>query len=518
MKTKAVLYCRVSTKEQEETGYSLPSQEKLLTEYAERKDLDVIRTFAIAESASGAKQRVIFAEMMAYLTKNNIHVLLCEKVDRLTRNMKEAVVANDWIEEDENRHIHFVKQNLDIHKFAKSDEKFRWDIEIVLAKKFISNLSEEVKKGQAEKISQGGMPAKPPMGYKTIGDKGHKSHIIDENYAPFIRKIFEYYGSGNYSMRATNEKVYQEGLRTVAGKKLMKGMLDQILRNPFYCGSFLWKGKVYKGIHESIVSKELYDKVQHVRTRKVTPHYSKHSHQFRKMMACIECGGTITGETQKGTVYYHCSHYHQECTQKRYFLEGEIEEQLFDAFNVFSAITAEEAEQIKTKIKANHAQEIEYKENTLRTLNDSYNRSQKRLDNLYDDRLDGKISMEFWEKKQSEIKQEQEAVLQQISKMKSEEAKYFEIWLNILDLATRAQEIYEKRNPEERRLLLSHIFSNMELSDEKLNYTLKKPVEALAKRIQGAKMSEKIFERQKSLAAQSSNAVFINEINTLLPR
>src|SRR3989344_2541898 len=211
---KCAPYCRVSSKEQEETGYSLPSQEKLLIEYANRKGFEVAKVFSVAESASGSRQRKIFAEMMEYVEKNNVQILLCEKVDRLTRNLKEAVVANDWIEANEERQIHFVKQNLVIHKNAKSDEKFRWDIEIVLAKKYISNLSEEVKKGQKEKIAQGWLPAKPPLGYTTIGDKGHKIHVIDEDVARHIRKMFEWYATGNYSIARVEKELYEAGLRT----------------------------------------------------------------------------------------------------------------------------------------------------------------------------------------------------------------------------------------------------------------------------------------------------------------
>ena len=67
------------------------------------------------------------------------------------------------------------------------------DIEIVLAKKFIANLSEEVKKGQKEKLAQGWLPTKPPIGYKTTGDKGHKIHVIDNEKAPFMKDMFELY-------------------------------------------------------------------------------------------------------------------------------------------------------------------------------------------------------------------------------------------------------------------------------------------------------------------------------------
>src|SRR3989338_937262 len=252
-KNEAVIYCRVSSKEQEETGYSLPAQEKLLTEYAQRKGLGILKVFSVAESASGAKQRKIFGEMMEYMRKKGIQILLCEKVDRLTRNLKEAVVANDWLEANEERQLHYVKQNLVIHKNAKSDEKFRWDIEIVLAKKFISNLSEEVKKGQKEKIAQGWLPTAPPLGYKTIGEKGHKIHIIDEAKVPLVKKMFELYGSGNYSLEKLTEVLQNDGLKNMLGRKVSKAQIHAQFSNPFYIGKIVWNNKEYAGKHEPLV-------------------------------------------------------------------------------------------------------------------------------------------------------------------------------------------------------------------------------------------------------------------------
>ena len=516
--SSAVLYCRVSSKEQEETGYSLPSQEKLLNEYANRKDFEVIKIFSVAESASGSKQRKVFAEMMAFIEKHDIKNLIVEKVDRLTRNLKEAVVANDWIDDDKDRKIHFVKQNLIIHQNAKSDEKFRWDIEIVLAKKYIANLSEEVKKGQAEKLAQGWLPTKPPIGYKTIGDKGHKIHIIDTEVSPFIKKAFELYASGNYSMEAVRQQLIKEGFRTRAGRKPAKSIIENILNEHFYYGAMQWKDILYVDAkHKPIISKELFDKAQNVRKGGTIPSYTKRTLQFRKMMKCGECGGTITGEIQKGIVYYHCTHY-RGCTQKPYTPEGEIEEQLMGVFEFFKNITPEEAEAIKAKIKANHVQEIEYKESTLKTLNNRYMQLQSRLDVLYNDRLDQKISTATWESKQSEINKEQEDIRSQMERIKNVETKYFEIWLNILDLAHRAKEIYEKRSPEERRLLLSHIFSNLVLKDKKVLPLLKKPLEVLSKRVQEKIDTKNIFEPKKTLVSKRQNTSSEVLCPSLLPR
>lgn len=514
---QAVIYCRVSSKEQEETGYSLSSQEKLLVEYANRKSLETAKIYSVAESASGSKQRAVFSEMMAYITKHDIKNLLVEKVDRLTRNLKEGVVANDWIDEDPERRLHFVKQNLVIHKNAKSDEKFRWDIEIVLAKKYISNLSEEVKKGQTEKIAQGWLPTKPPIGYRTVGEKGHKIHVIDAEKSPFIKKAFEYYASGNFSLMALRDRLYADGLRSASGGKLAKSRLNDLLRDPFYYGALRWNDVVYqRGSHEPLVSQELFKKAQDVLSGKTTPHYRRHEFQFRKKLTCGECGGGITAEIQKGTVYYHCNHY-RACTQKKFTPEKKIEEQIFGVFSFFENITPTEAEQIKAKIKENHAQEVEYKETALKALDTRYNALQRRLDVLYDDRLDSRISTEVWEQKQKEIVDEQAAIIEQKKQLKSEEARYFEVWLNILDLARRAREIYERRSPDEKRLLLAHIFSNLMLKDEKVTYTLTAPIQVLAKRVQQRIDAEKSFEPAKRGSKKGKSDSFESLHPALLP-
>src|SRR3990167_6414652 len=158
---KAVLLCRVSSREQEETGYSLPAQEKLLKGYAEKLVFGVTKIFSISESASGRKQREIFSSMTEYVKKNNIKIIICEKVDRLTRNFKDAVMIDEWLEEDEERQVHLVKDSLILHKNSRSQDKLNWGIRILFAKNYIDNLSEEVKKGQKEKLSQGWLPCRP---------------------------------------------------------------------------------------------------------------------------------------------------------------------------------------------------------------------------------------------------------------------------------------------------------------------------------------------------------------------
>ena len=92
----AVIYTRVSSREQEQEGFSLDAQSRLLREYAERNGLQIVRPFEDVETAkaTGRKQ---FGEMIAFLRKNHhiCRTLLVEKTDRLYRNFKDAVTLQE---------------------------------------------------------------------------------------------------------------------------------------------------------------------------------------------------------------------------------------------------------------------------------------------------------------------------------------------------------------------------------------------------------------------------------------
>ena len=85
----AVLYARVSSKEQEREGFSIPAQTKLLRSYAERNDFKVVATFIDVETAKQAG-RTNFGNMLVFLRNNSgIKIILVEKTDRLYRNFKD---------------------------------------------------------------------------------------------------------------------------------------------------------------------------------------------------------------------------------------------------------------------------------------------------------------------------------------------------------------------------------------------------------------------------------------------
>ena len=464
MKNKSVIYARVSSKEQEETGYSLPAQEKLITEYSVRKELEIDKLFSIAESASGAKQRKVFTDMMAYLSKKKINILLCEKVDRITRNFKEALVINDWLEEDPNRQIHFVKQNLVIHKNAKSDEKFRWDIEIVLAKKYISNLSEEVRKGQKEKIAQGWLPTKPPLGYKTSGDKGHKIHTIDTDVSPYIKEMFALYATGNYSTPSLGDKMFNLGFRSRAGGRVVKSKIHKLLSDPFYYGKFVWNGEVYEGKHEPIISKDLFDDVRAKMNRVSAPYHNKHAQEFRGKVFCGGCQKTVTWERQKGHWYGGCKQCKAQIGEKtKYIRQEDLERDLLAHIASVAPQNEKVIDVLRQALKESHGEEIERHDTQTRSINNQLERIQQRMRVMYEDKLDGRITGEFYDERIKQFGEEKDGLVGSLKKLEEDNTEYYRIGFAIHELALKAKDIYLNQNAtiEERRLLLAYAFSNI---------------------------------------------------------
>ncbi len=488
---KAVLFCRVSSKEQEVEGYSLPAQEKLLRGHAERLSLEVIRVFSISESAGGKSQRKIFNEMMGFVKKNGIKIIICEKVDRLTRNFKDAVVIDDWLEGDEERQVHLVKDSLTLHKNSRSQEKLNWGIRILFAKNHIDNLSEEVKKGQKEKIAQGWFPSHPKLGYKTVGEKGHKIHVLDEEKAPMVKRAFELYASGNYSLSKLVALLNGEGLRMASGSKLVKSRLHGLLSDPFYHGWILWNGELHKGEHQTLITKELFDKVQRLLKGRATPKYGKHNHLFRGLIRCSGCGGSITWEVHSGIVYGHCNHYHN-CGQTTWSKEKDVEYQILPVLAALKLKSPRVAEWVRKALKESHKDEVEYNTASITALNVQLSRLEKRLEGLYEDKLDGKITGEFYERKSKEYKADKDDVVEQIKKHTQAGSRHRELGVNFYDLSQKGEQVYLKLKdkPEKKRGLLKMVFSRMVLDEGRLITTYSKAFQLLFEAVQATNSSK----------------------------
>ena len=222
--TRVVIYVRVSSKDQEAEGFSIPAQVRLLREYAASKGFVIVREFEDVETAK-VSGRTHFNEMLAYLKKHHAscRTILAEKTDRLYRNLKDWVTLDDLDVE-----IHFVKENEIASRSSGSSEKLIHGIKVLMAKNVIDNLSEEARKGMLEKARSGIYPSFAPVGYRNVdGPNGKRIIVPDPATAGVITELFARFRTGRYSLERLVEELRGEGM-TLRGQKLYRSTAHQI--------------------------------------------------------------------------------------------------------------------------------------------------------------------------------------------------------------------------------------------------------------------------------------------------
>ena len=463
---QTLLYARVSSKDQEREGYSIPAQLKLLREYARAHDLQIVREFVDVETAkaSGRKQ---FGEMLRFFRQNHgCRTLIVEKTDRLYRNFRDCVALEDLEVE-----IHLPKEGQIISKEAKSQAKLVHGIQVVIARNYIENLREEVCKGMREKAEQGIYPSRPLLGYRN--NKLERTIEVEPDKAPIAQRIFELYGTGKHSLSNLRRVVASE-----TGRLFAKGYRDKILKNPFYSGFFLWKGKTYKGTHTPLVSSELYERVQGVFRSHNRPKQRKHQFAFSGLLRCSYDNCAVTAEVKKGRyIYYHCTGYRGKCALP-YFREeklgvrlGQVLKDIYvpdDVLGWLQGALLRGQDHVR-KEKQQQQQRLQ------RRLADV----QRRIDQACLNKLDGKISEEFWLRKTNEWNLEEQQVLLAIQGLEEVKPDRMLDGVRILELANKAYFLYLRQNPTEQGKLLRIVLSNCLVDAASLYPTYRKPFDLI---------------------------------------
>ena len=209
-------------------------------------------------------------------------------------------------------------------------EKFQFSISLGLAKYYSDAVSDNVKRSIEQKLRKGEWLAKAPYGYKNIINTDKNKDVIVEEYeAHIVRKVFEMYASGIYSMDMLRNRI-----KVDFGILWGKSFIDKMLKRHFYYGVMEVKEQLYPHRYPPIISKELFDQVQAVKNgfnKKIKYKYAGHPFLYRGLLRCAQCGLAITPERQKGLAYYHCTQYNGKHGAK-WLREEKITEQIGNVF------------------------------------------------------------------------------------------------------------------------------------------------------------------------------------------
>lgn len=465
---KAVIYARVSSGRQEREGFSIPAQIEYLTEYAKRNNFSIESMFVEAETAKKAGRKE-FNRMLKYIDEHaDIDAILAEKTDRVYRNLK------DYLTLDEYKHleVHLVKENMIISENASSHVKFMHGIKVLMAKNYIDNLSEEVKKGKNRKAKEGYYPQQAPVGYmNTDGKEGKRIIVPDPDKAKYIKRLFELYATGVYSVAEVRKILYAEGFNH-RGKAYSKPKLQYILHDCFYIGKFIYNGVVYDGKHEPLISVDLYNRVQ-----KMFNYSRARTHDteflYTGLIRCGHCGCQMTAELKKGKyVYYHCTGKRGGDCKRDWIREEKLDKVFKELIEKIPNPDSTLWGLIREGIKEARKLKSEYAESSTDEIQKQIKRLQNRIDNLYTDKLDGRISEEYWKEKHNKWYEEKEELIEKLGSINKSD-RTFDEGTNLLEnFCKNAPQLYLEASPKVKRQILKIIGSNFTYKDKKLSVEL----------------------------------------------
>jgi|ERR1035441_9644206 site-specific DNA recombinase len=487
---KAVLYARVSSKEQE-LGYSIAAQQELLRRNGSEQNLS-IEEFSDVETAKTVG-RPGFNAMLSYLRKHSdCRVVLVEKTDRLYRNFRDMVTLDELDLE-----IHFVKQNSILTKESRSSEKFMHGLSVLMAKNYIDNLSEEVKKGVRTKAAQGLWPSYAPMGYlNTVRPDGKRIVVPDPVLGPLVTQLFEWFAKGEYSIKSLAKKAYQEGFRFRKSEgKVPVTTLHKILRKRIYTGDFDYGGRTYEGSHEPLVKREVWDRVQEILDGRRAKKHRKVTHDFvySGMVRCGHCGCSMVGEVKKGRyVYYHCTGYRGKCPEK--YTREEILEQQFAAVLRGLVVPPAVLTWLQSELVESDQTEQAARAQVMRRQQMELERLQARADVLYDDRLDGRIDTATFDRKAGAIREQQEHVRQKIRTAEAVKLPPAGEAVDLMRLTSRAADLFVEQVGAEQRKLLHIVLKEACWKGGELRMSLREPFEQLRLSNSGSDRNLKDFD------------------------
>lgn len=314
--TTALLYLRVSTREQARTGggdegYSLPAQREACLDKARQLDAVVTGTYVDAGESAKTAKRIELQRMLRDVKKHRPTYVIVHKIDRLARNREDDIAINLTLKKAGTTLVSCTENLTD-----SPSGRFLYNIMADMAQFYSDNLAQEVLKGLVSKAKDGGTPYRAPLGYlhkrDYIDGIDRRWVELDPERAPLIRWTFEQYATGDWTVIDLFFALREKGLTTRKGpttpvRDVSLNGLYHLLRNPYYMGIITYQGVTYEGKHEPLIDPELWLRVQDILAAHAHAGDKDrvHQHYLRGTIFCGQCGSRLIFSRNKGNGGYY---------------------------------------------------------------------------------------------------------------------------------------------------------------------------------------------------------------------
>jgi DNA invertase Pin-like site-specific DNA recombinase len=308
---RVAIYVRVSKEEQVE-GHSLDAQRNVCVEFAKKREWRVVEVYEDPGYSAKNNKRPAFQRMMKDADNGLFDVVLVHKLDRFSRSISDTLASFKSMDE---RKVAFTSatENFD---FSTAQGRLFFNMMAIFAQWYLENLSAESVKGKKELFNKGLHNGAPPFGY--IKNKETRKIEVVPDEAEAVRMAFELAAAGAHTHRMIAD-ILDRNFKTHRGRHWSKDTVANMLRNEFYYGMVSFREKIRPGIHEPIITKELFDKAQLVtrdrstgKRRHVTPQHNKKGnptvgtkyYMLQKIIRCDACERHLRIQSSPTHKYY----------------------------------------------------------------------------------------------------------------------------------------------------------------------------------------------------------------------
>ena len=453
---KFFIYTRKSTDTEDRQVRSISDQLAELKELVIKENIDVIDIFVEKQTAK-TPGRPVFNEMLQRIENNEASGILAWHPDRLARNSVDGGKIIYLLDTGKITELKFPTFWCD----TTPQGKFMLSIAFSQSKYYVDNLSENIKRGHRNKVKDGIWPQNAPLGYLNVKGGGI---IPNPELSPLIKKAFEAYATGNFTLRQIRDKFNSLGLKGKSEGELAVSNYQKLLKNQIFVGLIKYNGEIYEGKHEPIITKKLFDSVQEVMIRKSKPH-SKDLKPFlyRGFFRCGECGCFITTETQKGHNYLRCTKRKNPCEQKyvrEEIITSQIRTELHKVSLPLDWTNWMIAENAKDRQSENQSSEI-FSQKTKDEISLLDSKVEK-LMNLY---LENVLSLEEYRDSKNKLVNQKQLLKEKLSAFEKKSHNRFELTENFLKANIHMVELANEKTNEEFLHLFKKVGSNFLIKD-----------------------------------------------------
>jgi hypothetical protein len=328
-------------------------------------------------------------------------------------------------------------------------------------------LSEGLKRCYEQRVAEGRWPLRVPIGYRF--DAERRAVIPDPVRAPLVRKAFELYATGEYTLDQLQVAVNGMGLRGAPNKNhpalpVSRSQFQTILRHPFYVGILRFKGQLYEGKHVPLIPVHLFDRCQVVMTQRGKPQKRDlKPFLYRGMFTCGGCKGAITMESQKGITYVRCTKRVRPCTEG-YLRQDLLQRQIVESIRNF-VLPDDVIGMLRTHVMGQRQESAASARQAVNALKSTITRLDNKLGRLSDLYVDGESNVgltEYNRRKEKLLKEKRNAV-DALTLLQKDGKQRFEPVLRFIDGLTEPRLVTESGDPVKQLDFVWKVGSNFQI-------------------------------------------------------